>query len=43
MCSVAFDYRQTIFVHYLIPVSDLKNWQAVHAEVVALLDSVATK
>jgi hypothetical protein len=42
MCKVAFDYRQKVYVQYLIPVTALKNWQAVHAEVVALLDSVAS-
>lgn len=43
MCKVAFDYRKTVFVQYLIPVSRLNHWQEVHAGVVALLDNTSTK
>jgi hypothetical protein len=43
MCKVAFDYRKTVRIQYLLPVSRLSDWKAVHADIVALLDNISTK
>jgi hypothetical protein len=43
MCEVGFDYRKNVYVQYLLPVSRLSDWKAVHADVVALLDNISTK
>lgn len=40
-CYVTFTYRASVVVEYMIPIYRLKDWQAIHGEVVQMLDSFA--